>query len=89
MSMATAGADFDASQIYYQGYSLGGGYGTLLFATAPEVRAAAFDVIGAPLFENRRLDPAPAAHKPAPNSGLIDRHCSTAITASHTSTASR
>ena len=50
--------DLDASRIYYQGYSVGGGYGTLLFATAPEVRAAAFDVIGAPLFENRRLDPA-------------------------------
>jgi hypothetical protein len=50
--------DLDAERIYYQGYSLGGGYGSLLFATAPEVRAAAFDVIGAPLFENRRLDPA-------------------------------
>ena len=50
--------DLNAARIYYQGYSLGGGYGTLLFATAPEVRAAAFDVIGAPLFENRRLDPA-------------------------------
>ena len=51
-------ADLDPSRIYYQGSSLGGGYGTVFFAMVPEVRAAAFDVIGAPLFENRRLDPA-------------------------------
>lgn len=47
--------DLDASRITYWGWSLGSNYGTVFFATTPQVRAAVFSTIGAPTMEHRRL----------------------------------
>lgn len=50
-------ADLDASRITYWGWSLGSNYGIGLFATTPEITAAAFESIGSPVNEHRRLSP--------------------------------
>ena len=47
--------DLDASHITYWGWSLGAHYGMPFFAATPEVKAAAFATINAPVLEHRRL----------------------------------
>jgi hypothetical protein len=49
--------DLDRSRIYCFGLSQGGNNGIVLVAVEPDIRAAVFNVPGAPLIENRRLSP--------------------------------
>lgn len=48
-------ADLDASRITYWGWSIGSNYGMALFASTPEITSAAFESIGGPATEHRRL----------------------------------
>jgi dienelactone hydrolase len=50
--------DLDGARLYYFGFSQGGNNGIVLTALEPDIRAAVFNVPGAPLIENRRLQPA-------------------------------
>jgi hypothetical protein len=47
--------DLDASRVTYWGWSIGSNYGMGLFASTPEIKAAAFESIGGPAGEHRRL----------------------------------
>jgi hypothetical protein len=49
--------DLDPNQISYWGWSLGANYGMGFYAVTPEVTAAAFESIGGPATEHRRLSP--------------------------------
>ena len=70
--------DLDASRISYWGWSIGSNYGIGFVAATPEVTAAAFESIGGPALEHRRLSPVARGVRSAAGSPRGRRRCSTA-----------